>query len=97
MAVLIDTGYDGVFALPPGVISALGLVGQVGGVIQLADGRTRQYGTYVGEVEWYDGWRTVQVSGFGNPDAVLGMEMLDGHHLQIDATPGGVVDITPKP
>jgi hypothetical protein len=39
----------------------------------------------------------VQVSGFGNPDAVLGMEMLDGHTLRVDVTPGGAVEITPVP
>jgi clan AA aspartic protease len=97
VSVLIDTGHDGVIALPPAVLSALGLVGQIGGVIQLADGGIRQFGTYVVEVEWHDGWRTVQVSGFGNPDAVLGMEMLDGHELRVEATPGGVVEIVPLP
>lgn len=97
VSVLIDTGYGGVFALPPWVISALGLVGHIGGAIQLADGSFRQFGTYIGQVEWHDGWRTVQISGFGNPDAVLGMEMLDGHELHIDANIGGVVGIRPIP
>lgn len=51
---------------------------------------------YTAEIEWHDGWRTVEVSGFSDA-ALLGMEMLDGHELRIDANIGGVVEIKPIP
>jgi clan AA aspartic protease len=93
---VIDTGYDGVLTLPSRVITTLGLAGRHGGVVTLADGSVRQYGIYTAELEWHDGWRTVQVSGFSDA-SLLGMEMLDGHSLRVECNPGGAVEITPSP
>lgn len=96
VSLVIDTGYDGVITLPSKVIAALGLAGRFGGYITLADGTVRQYGVYSAEVEWHDGWRTVEVSGFSDA-ALLGMEMLDGHALRVECHPGGTVEIVPIP
>ncbi len=95
--VLIDTGYSGVITLPAKVISSLGLIGYLGGSVTMADGSVRQYGRFHAELEWGGRWRNVQVTEFGVTSAILGMEMLDGHELRVEATPGGVVEIVPLP
>lgn len=95
--VLVDTGFTGVITLPARVIASLGLVGQLGGTVTMADGSVRQFGRYQAEVDWDGVWRTVRITGFGTQEALLGMGMLDGHSLRMDVTPGGVVEITPLP
>lgn len=95
--ILVDTGYSGVITLPARTIAVLGLTGHLGGSIVMADGSVRQCGRYQAELERGGGWRTVLVTEFGASEAILGLEMLDGHTLRIDATPGGIVYITPHP
>ena len=95
--VLVDTGNSGVITLPADVIAALRLVGHLGGTVTMADGSIRQYGRYQADVDWDGVWRHVQVTEFGASDAILGMEMLDGHTLRVDVTPGGAVEIAPLP
>ena len=59
----------------------------------LADGNTRVFDVFVAEVEWSDGPLAVAV--FASEAACLvGMSLIDGHKLEIEAVEGGGVKLT---
>ncbi len=91
---LIDTGYSGALSLPLQVASQLGLIPRRGGVIFLADGTSVNYVSFGVDVEWYSNYRPIVASSFGD-DIVIGMGLLSGHALMIEATVGGAVTIVP--
>ena len=93
---VIDTGFTSSLTLSPTVATALGLVRQSGGNAVLADGSLRSFHVYAAEVEWGGVWRPVLVWVVGD-EVLLGMGMLAGHQLRVEAVPGGVVEITPVP
>jgi clan AA aspartic protease len=93
---VIDTGFTSSVTLPPAVVAALGLARQAGGTAMLGDGSVRQFDIYAAEVEWGGTWRPVLVSAVG-AEVLLGMRLLAGHQLRVEAVPGGVVEITPIP
>lgn len=93
---VIDTGYTGSLTLPAAVAAALGLERGSGGQAVLADGSSRRFDTFAAEVEWGGGWRGVVASALGD-EALVGMRLLEGHQLRLEAVPGGAVEITPLP
>lgn len=93
---VVDTGYTGALALPPVVITSLGLVQQAGGYVVLADGSSRSVDSYLAEVEWRGMWLLVVVSHLGD-EALLGMKLLAGHELRVEVVSGGAVAIGPIP
>jgi clan AA aspartic protease len=93
---VVDTGFTSALTLPPGVITSLGLVRQTSGTAVLADGTIRQFDIFTVEVEWGGSWRNVLVSGVG-VEVLMGMRLLAGPRLGVEANPGGVVEITPLP
>ena len=93
---IIDTGFSSSLTLPLAVVTALGLARQAGGSAMLGDGSVRQFDIYAAEVEWGGTWRPVLVSAVG-AEVLLGMRLLAGHQLRLEAVPGGVVEITPIP
>jgi clan AA aspartic protease len=93
---IIDTGFGSSLTLPPGLMAALGLARQSGGSATLADGSVRQIDVYAAEVDWDGTWRPVLALAVG-AEVLLGMRLLAGHHLWLEALPGGVVDITAIP
>jgi clan AA aspartic protease len=93
---VIDTGFTSSLTLPLAVVAALGLTRQSGGSALLADGPAHPFDIYAAEVDWGGNWRPVLVWAVG--DAVLvGMRLLAGHQLRVEAVPGGVVEIIPVP
>jgi clan AA aspartic protease len=93
---IIDTGFTSSLTLPPTVVTALGLARQSGGSATLADGSVRPLDIYGAEVDWGGIWRSVLVVAVG-AEVLLGMRLLAGHQLRVDAVPGGVVEITAVP
>ncbi len=89
---VIDTGYTGSLTLPAGTASALGLVRQAGGRAVLADGSVRRFDTFAAEVMWGGAWIGVVVSAVGD-EVLLGMSLLAGCGLWVEAVPGGAVEI----
>lgn len=91
---VIDTAYSGQLTLPSRVIAGLGL--QRVGVSRatLADGIRVDFNVYNATVHWSGGAVDIQVD---EADAVplVGMDLLHGHHLQIDVKHGGGVLIEP--
>ena len=96
---IIDTGYTGEITLPQEIIDRLNLQAvnydefDVGPTVVLADGTTRNVTVFVARVLWNDRLRSVEVDNLGIAPLV-GMGLLRGSNLSIDAAPGGLVTIT---
>jgi predicted aspartyl protease len=87
---VIDTGFDGDLTLQQATIRHLGYPysGSAGGI--LADGNEVQFDYYEGRVLWHGFERPVAVVGAeGQP--LVGMGLLGGSRLTLDAEPGGEV------
>ncbi len=93
---LIDTGYNGELTLPPTVIAVLGLVWRRRGRALLADGSTSIFDTYEGIVAWDGTSRPIDVDA-ADTEPLVGMALLSGYELTIQAVPGGIVTITALP
>lgn len=94
VAAVIDTGYTGSLALPAGVAASLGLARRSGGRAILADGSVRRFDTFAAEVLWGGAWVGVVASAVGD-EALLGMSLLTGRGLWVEAVPGGAVEVGP--
>jgi clan AA aspartic protease len=94
--VVTDTGFTAALTIPPDLATALGLPRQSGGSALLADGSVHPFDIYAAEIEWGGTWRPVLVWVVGL-ETLLGMRLLAGHQLRVEAVPGGVVEITPIP
>jgi clan AA aspartic protease len=90
---LIDTGFNGWLGVPPDLIPDLGLPWLGRDTAVLADNSAKPFDFY-GAVIWWDGTlrRVVAIAAEGPP--LVGMAMLDGYELRIQATPRGLVTIT---
>jgi predicted aspartyl protease len=87
---VIDTGFDGDLTLQQATIRQLGYPysGSAGGI--LADGNEVQFDYYEGRVLWHGFDHPVAVIGAeGQP--LVGMGLLGGSRLTLDAEPGGEV------
>jgi clan AA aspartic protease len=93
---VIDTGFTSSLTLPLAVVATLGMARQSGGSALLADGSVRPFDIYAAEVNWGGTWRPVLAWVVGD-EVLLGMGLLTGHQLRVEAVPGGAVDITPIP
>lgn len=91
---VVDTGFDDQVTLPPWVIERLQLPGRENAVCNLADGTSVIARNFVAEVEWLGQWRRVLVVEI-DANTLLGMTMMQDHHLGIDVTAGGRVEIRP--
>lgn len=90
--VVVDTGYDGPLTLPPRAVAALGLPLRRVRRVQVADGSLIEVPVHEARVVWDDVERTVMVRALGS-QPLLGMELLAGHRLCVDAVDGGSVTI----
>ena len=93
---VIDTGFTGFLTLPPLVVAALELVRVSRGRAILANGEEALFDIYRGRVLWDGQWRTVETEE-ADTDALIGMSLLYGCQLQVDAVDGGAVVIKTLP
>ena len=91
---LVDTGYSGELSLPVSIAMRLGSVRGLGGRIVLADGTSIPYDSYNVDFEWSGSYRRLAASAMGD-DAVIGMGLLSGHALMVEAIAGGPLTIVP--
>ena len=90
--VVLDTGFTGWLMLPEADINRLGLVieGRHRGI--MASGNEEEFEYYETRVSWHG--RLYQVEVFQSIDQpLLGMELLDGSRVSVDAWDGGEVVI----
>ena len=91
---IIDTGYTGSLTLPAAVATSLGLPKLTGGRAVLADGSVRRFDTFAAEVFWDRTWADIVASAVGG-EVLLGMTLLAGRGLWVEAMPGGAVEVRP--
>ena len=90
--VILDTGFTGYLTLPEAVIDALGLVSEGQRPVTVASGREESLEYYTAWVSWQG--RLYEVGVFQSIDQpLLGMELLNGSRITIDAWEGGDVII----
>jgi clan AA aspartic protease len=89
---VVDTGFDGESQLPPVIIGRLGhpYEGSTRGL--LADGSEGWFDYHTGNILWHGTEREVVVIA-SDGDPLVGMALLDGSRLTVDAVPGGIVRI----
>lgn len=90
---IIDTGFTGELSLPAAAIEAIGLTWGGRERAMLADGSIRRFEYYEAVVDWDGSPRPVVVFATES-DPLIGMALLDGYELTIQAVPGGTVTIT---
>ena len=93
---VIDTGFDGALSLPLTDITSIGLPWRRRGRALLADGTTSLFDIYEATVLWDGTPRRVAVDA-ADIDPLVGMRLLDGYELTVQAVVGGQVIIKALP
>ena len=93
---VIDTGYDGWLLLPPSLIAELGYPWSTECRVVLADGTRTSFDVYRGTVLWDRRRRTISIDE-ADSAPLVGMRLLEGFELTIQARNGGSVMIRRLP
>ena len=91
---VIDTGFDGFLSLPSEIIVRLGLPWTISNPATLGDGSEVLFDFYTGTVIWDGQYRTIDIAE-SETEPLLGMAILYGYRLQVDAIEGGSVKVEP--
>ena len=89
---ILDTGFSGSLTLPQSIITALGLPFRSRGSAILADGSKAEFDIYAATVIWDGEQRRVLVEA-ADTDPLVGMGLLYGFNINIQAIDGGSVKI----
>jgi clan AA aspartic protease len=89
---IVDTGFNGFVTLPSRLVDALGLTSTASSQGFLADGSTVLFDVYEVAVLWDGRWITVE-AGSLDGDPLVGMDLLAGFRLCLDAIDGGGMTI----
>lgn len=89
---MVDTGFNGFLTLPSAFIAALELPRIGRGRALLADGREEVFDIYEATLIWDGVERRVEADG-ADTDFLLGMALLDGCDMRLDASIGGKITI----
>jgi clan AA aspartic protease len=90
---VIDTGFIGTLTLPRRIIADLGLPWRGHERALLADGSRRLLDLHEATVDWDGRVRRVLVTATGSVP-LIGMRLLYGYRLTVEAVDGGSVSIT---
>jgi clan AA aspartic protease len=90
---VIDTGFNGDLILPIETVLELDLVPQGYQKATLGDGTISQFRVYAGTVIW-DGARKLVEVNSATTGVLIGMGLLEGYKLEVNAIPDGIVTIT---
>lgn len=89
---VIDTGFSGFLTLPFSIIFTLSLTWRGEAQAILGDGHRHQFDVYSAMVEWDGRERHVEVD-VAETSPLVGMGLLAGHDLRIEAVAGGKISI----
>ncbi len=89
---VIDTGFTGYLTLPGDAAASLGLPERGSETFMLADGSETILPVYRGGVLWHGRELRIPVSQ-ANGGALVGMSLLRGSRLTVNAEPGGDVRV----
>jgi clan AA aspartic protease len=89
---VIDTGFSGFLTLPSEMIATLGLSWEGRDVATLGDGTFCTFEVYIGLVIWDGNYREIYINE-SETVPLIGMQLLRGYDLRIQAIEGGLVTI----
>ncbi|MEO0828419.1 MAG: clan AA aspartic protease [Cyanobacteria bacterium J06635_15] len=89
---VIDTGYNGFLTLPSKIITALDLSWNASDILTLGDGSAAVFDLYAAIIHWDGQCREIDVAE-SETDPLIGMALLNGYRLQVDAIVGGIVRV----
>lgn len=89
---VIDTGYSGFLTLPSDTIKTLMLSWQGRDVATLGDGTFCTFDVYIGFVIWDGQYREIYINA-SETVPLIGMQLLQGYEVRIQAIAGGLVTI----
>lgn len=92
--VVLDTGLSEELVLTPDIISTLELTPQGEMPLTLADGEEQIFDFYMASISWHDQERIVAVVEMPS-ERLIGMNLLWGNRLIVDAALGGEAIIEP--
>jgi len=90
---VVDTGFNGSLTLPPATIAALGLVWRNRGSAILTNGAVEECDIYTGVVLWDGQPHNILVEA-ADTDALVGMSLMYGYELTVQAVDGGTVTLS---
>lgn len=90
---VVDTGFNDDLILPIETVLELDLVPQGYQKATLGDGTISQFCVYAGTVIW-DGVRRLVEVNSATTGVLIGMGLLEGYKLEVNAIPNGIVTIT---
>jgi clan AA aspartic protease len=90
---VIDTGFSGFLTLPFSTIAALELVWKGRDVATLGDGTSCIFEVYIAVVIWDGKYRMIDINE-SETIPLIGMQLLRGYDLRIQAIEGGSVTIS---
>ena len=89
---VIDTGFTGFLSLPSAIVTELDLPWSYRERATLGDGSETLFDIYEASAIWDGQYRDIEIN-VAETEPLLGMRMLRGYRLQIDAIAGGLVTI----
>jgi clan AA aspartic protease len=89
---VVDTGFSGFLTLPFDIISALELTWEGRDIATLGDGTSCTFEVYTAIVIWDGQYREIYVNE-SETVPLIGMRLLRGYDLRIQAIEGGMVTI----
>lgn len=93
---IVDTGFTGFLSLPSAIIAELNLSWSYRDRATLGDGSETLFDIYEASAIWDGQYREIEINA-AETESLLGMRMLRGYRLQVDATEGGLVTIQTLP
>ncbi|MBV9851960.1 MAG: hypothetical protein JO250_20030 [Armatimonadetes bacterium] len=91
---VVDTGFEGELALPPSLLRQMDAAFWESRYVLMPNGQEERHAVYEVSLNWDDEPRPTEVLVLdGNP--LLGMLLIDGNHLHVEATEGGEILIEP--
>ena len=89
---VIDTGFSGFLTLPSSIIAVLDLTWKGRGIATLGDGSYCIFDVHIARVIWDGQYRTIDINK-SETVPLIGMGLLRGYDLRIQAIEGGSVTI----
>ena len=89
---VVDTGFNGFLVLPPELVEELDLPFLHYSRSFLADDREMNLQTHQATINWSGDTRRVRAIASGSA-VLVGMQLLEGHRLEMDVRTGGAVQI----
>lgn len=89
---IIDTGFSGFLTLPSHIITTLGLSWKGRDAATLGDGSSCIFDVYIAIVIWDGQYRTIDINE-SETVPLIGMQLLRGYDLRIQAIEGGFVEV----